>query len=508
MKKLILSVVTALVLLPAFVITAPVTLPQNIAAGLKNAKTAEPFVASTFSTNQKVGNPKDAPLDLYVISDTHITADAAHVDGQIDFANTEAVAKAAFDKIIKDDSIQNVLLTGDLTTYGDRESCDRLVTLLETLEAAGKKVYPYPAGHDYDYNPTDTTLSRSEAMATYRAFAERTGNVIAESPFDDGNSYVVQIAEGYRMLMLTTDSLFYNGYKQEELDWVLRQIRDARESGNYIFSTQHYPVLLPSPLYPYFGSNDWKASSYEFTDPMVDAGLEFVFCGHSHVQSVVEHKTEKGNTLYQVTTAPLAGSPGLFRKVRFSYDSVKIESVDLTAEELKAVGIETGGKNSTEFMRENFAGLITGAVHYAATDMEKFAEVSGELGLGLSAEDLNNDEALRLLLNIAGKLLDRMKIKTLKNLLLIPGKIDEDFAERYVKDFAAELVTGVSYGNMNYKPGTEEYLFIATLIERVRPIINLIDDSGETITLVERIADGLLYKEGLDDWNLILPRLN
>ncbi|MDR1906286.1 MAG: metallophosphoesterase [Clostridiales bacterium] len=504
-----LGLITLFIIITVAATATVFTAIQNVGIKRLNSKSAEPFVASTFTTNQKVENQAANPLDLYVISDTHIQANAAHTAGQIDFAETEAITRAAFERIIEDDSIENVLLTGDLTNFGDRESCASLVELLNSLVYAGKNVYPLPATHDFGHGRIDPNIvGRDEVSDIYKSFSQRTGKIIAESPFDNGYSYVVQIAEGYRLLVINADYIFTRGYTAEELAWVIEQIEASRRAGDYIFSMQHYPLLLPTPLYPYFGSNDWHEWHLGAAEKMADAGLEFAFCGHSHMHSVVDYKTAKGNTIYSVSTAPLAGSPGLFRKVRFSYENVKIESVSLTAEELKSVGIETGGKNGSEYMRERFGKMILDMVHYAATDMDKFVEHSGELQIGLSPEKLKNDKTLYAVIQNVGKVLDTIKVKELKNALLYFGKIDESFGNRYVKDFLVELITGVSYGGMHYEPGTSEYLFAVLLIERAKPILEILDRSGKLLGTVENIRDGLLYKDGPDDWNLTLPRLN
>jgi hypothetical protein len=339
-------------------------------------------------------------------------------------------------------------------------------------------------------------------------FSLRTGNVIERSPFDNGYSYAVQIAEGYRMLVINADYIFDKGYTDEELSWVLGQIEAARNSGNYIFSIQHYPLLLPSPMYDYTGSKDWHEWHLDSADKMADAGLEFTFCGHSHVHSIVDRKTRNGNTIYSVTTGPTAGSPGVFRKAEISYGSVKIETLSLTADEMKNAGIDTDGKNGSEYMRARFGKMMLDAVHYAATDMAKFAEVCGSLQLGLSKEKVESDKVLYAALNAVGKLLDVVKIKDVKNALLYTGKINDAFGERYLKDFIVELITGITYGGMNYAPETDEYAFTVMLSVRFKPIINLIDPSGKTFELVEYLRDALLYKNGPNDWNLTLPRLN
>jgi hypothetical protein len=483
------------------VLTTIVVLVQD--AEIKKIVSArvEPFEASLFTTNFKVENAEAGTLGLYVLNDLHIDVGAKHSDGQIDFAETDAIVSATVERIKNDDTIQNVILPGDLTNRGDNASLERLYELLSDLEEAGKNVYPLPATHDFEEN-------RDEVVTACMAFSLRTGNVIERSPFDNGYSYVVQMAPGYRMLVVNADYIFRRGYTDEELDWVLEQIKASRESGNYIFSMQHYPLLLPGAMYDYTGSKDWHEWHLDSADKMADAGLELTFCGHSHVHSIVDRKTQKGNTIYSVTTGPTAGSPGVFRRVEISYDSIDIKTLSLTADEMKSAGIDTGGKNASEYMRAHFGQLMLDAVHSAATDMDAFAEHCGDLQIGLSSEKVKNDKTLYNAINVAGKLLDTAKIKDVKNFLLYTGKIGDEFGERYFKDFIVELVTGITYGGMNYTPGSDEYEFTVMLTERLKPIIKLVDSSGKTVELVEKLRDAILYKSGPNDWNLTLPRLN
>ncbi|MDR2091062.1 MAG: metallophosphoesterase [Clostridiales bacterium] len=498
------------VILLGAVFTTAVTLVQNEAAYRQNEKTVEPFKPSLLTTNGKVGSPGDAPLEIYVMNDIHILATDEHTEGPMDRAESEAIMTASFKRAAEDETARAVILPGDLTHAGDRDSYAILERGLQTLKDAGKDVYALPAGHDFKDNGNPNVLSRDEASEKYMSFLTD-GVVLEYSPFDGGKSYVAQISENYRLLVINADHIFGRGYEEEELAWVLKVISDSRLAGDYIFAMQHYPVLNPSPLYSYTGSKDWHEWHLNAAGKMADAGLEFIFTGHSHVHSVVNYKTALGNTLYNVGTGTLTGSPGFFRKVRFSYDEVKIESLALTAEELAEVGIDTAGRNGSEYMRAEFAKMVTDMVYCAAADdMETFAAHCHEFGIGLSREKLEKDDKkLWKIISAAGKAVDKIKIKDVKALILYAGKLDKDFEERYLKDFAAELITGISYGNMSYKPGTSEYLFAALLVERARPIVNMIDKSGKTMRTVETLRDALLYKDGgPDDLNPILPRLN
>ena len=82
------------------------------------------------------------------------------------------------------------------------------------------------------------------------------------------------------------------------LKWILAQIADARRAGGHNFAMTHHPVLPPSPIYELIAKG-YADRRRQNLGPFADAGLEFIFTGHSHMQniSVKPPKTATGFTI-------------------------------------------------------------------------------------------------------------------------------------------------------------------------------------------------------------------
>ena len=104
------------------------------------------------------------PLKFYLITDTHYFKNALgaygdayeeFMDGeQKCFAETQAINEAAFDYLTKATEADIILIAGDLSFNGEKESHVAFSKLLHDVQRkSGKRIYVVTAGHDFNEHP-------------------------------------------------------------------------------------------------------------------------------------------------------------------------------------------------------------------------------------------------------------------------------------------------------------------------------------------------------------------
>ncbi len=196
-----------------------------------------------------------------------------------------------------------LILTGDLSFNGERESHLALAKKLGTLEEAGIRVLVLPGNHD---------LYRSQTFSYFGESAEPVENVSAEEfreiygPFGfdeaissdpDSLSYAARLNDGTRVLMLDANTLHdFCGLSEKSLDWVEEQLAQARQAGEAVLVCCHQNLFRHSLFergYVLNRAERLAALLEEFEVPLM-------LSGHMHIQHV---QTEGGVT--EIATSSL-----------------------------------------------------------------------------------------------------------------------------------------------------------------------------------------------------------
>lgn len=453
-------------------------------------------------------------LKFYQITDLHHYASELGTEGkafekiclsdQKCLAETGAIIDAYFDKIIEDTEINIVLITGDVTCNGAKESHFDLISKLQRLKAAGKKIYLTTGTHDYymengngtgkaekcvgDKLLTATRTERDELLEIYHDF----GLSEAVSVHKSSHSYSVQLQEGYRLLCLNDDGdEFFCGYYDDLIVWIKEQIDEAKANGDYIFAVTHHPVLPPSPIYPLFSKRDMLGNYEETSEFLADNGVKFIFTGHTHMMNIAKMTTAKGNDFYDINTCSAVGYPTAMRKVTMTdteviVDSVKIESFDW---DLKGMSVD-------EYLKANFLKFLNAIFDSMAYDYDKLAELS--TSFSMTPEKVYK---VKFVLQPFGKFMQKATFGTIGKIFAISKDIDSSIKDRLVKDFLLEVVTNMFRGDEPYTPDTPEYKALSALFnKRVKKILKLKKDSEEIAKVLDIILDGVLYDAPPSDW--------
>lgn len=451
----------------------------------------------------------EQPFNLFVVTDTHYFENALGASGeayekrsatdQKCIAETGAIIDAGFAQLLEDRETQTILIPGDLVFDGEKKSHLGFLKKLRTLQENGKKIYLITAKHDFNDAPVGYVgdhevpvegTTREELYELYYDF----GFSSAISEHRRSLSYVAQLTDGIRLLALNCDGngKDFTGFDEEQMEWILAQIQAAKESGDYIFAMTHYPVLPGSPVMQLIGDakiDDWQKTA----DTLADAGLELIFTGHMHMQSLTKRVSPKGNPFYDVCTGAFVGCPCAYRKVTFLPDN----TIQIHSETIRNFEWDKGGRTAEEYFQWRFDRMITDIIDAMAGDFDFFMSRFGGA----------KNQKLKIPVQIVGKLLQKLTLGGVGRLFFI--RIDPSLRPILLRDMGVELVRNIFVGNEPYVKGTPVYEAMDRLLSRLSPILHLVEKKlaggNETLADLHAFVLSLIGDEQQMDYEAVLP---
>ncbi len=227
-------------------------------------------------------------------------------------------------------SLDFVLVTGDLTKDGEKVNHELMAKKLATLRASGKKVLVIPGNHDINnphalsYTTSPPTPVAQVSPAEFRQVYADDGYADAVATDPNSLSYVAEPVAGVRVLAI--DSCEYadnvaNGtpttagaLSATTLAWVLDQVKAAKDQGKLVIGMMHHGILEhytgQSIQFPEYVLTDWQTVS----KTLADAGLNVVFTGHFHANDIAL-KDFTTSVLHDIETGSLVTAPSPYRTV-------------------------------------------------------------------------------------------------------------------------------------------------------------------------------------------------
>lgn len=444
---------------------------------------------------------------FYLITDTHYFAQSLGARGaeydafmryeQKCFAETEAINKAVFAQLAALQDADTVLIAGDLSFNGEKESHRDFLALLGQLKAAGKRVFVVTADHDFK-KPDGTCFAFDETgrLAPEKTLREELFDLYYEYGFKDAIavdrehlSYVAQLAPGVRLLALNNDANDRRCFDEAQRAWILEQAAQAKADSQMMFAMTHYPLLPGQPILSVIGSATQKDAA-EVVPLLADAGVHLVFTGHMHNQSINEYVTPAGNKFYDVCTGAIIADPAVMRRVTIEdADTVKIETVEIPDFEW-----DTGGRSCKQYLQDLFDQMIV----HMLEDMENDpGRVTRKLGLG-------ENKKLYPIVRFFGKRINRLTLGGFCRLVWI--KCDPAIKKVKLKDFCKDLVRHAFEGNQPWVEGTPEGDTFLRFLRRFRFLLGKVKlkaPDGSPADLFELLKHSA-GNYGIDDYNATL----
>lgn len=453
-------------------------------------------------------NNFEYPLDLIVMTDTHYYSSKLGVDTpsykRYDATNQKAVKDspqiiaAAFAEIAKSDC-QNIIFCGDATCDGDYDSHLEFIKLLYALKKCGKRIFAITSTHDYQddgktacYTGDEKTYipsaRREELFEMYRSF----GPDEAFSVFE--MSYAVELDENYILLALNSDKngKGRSGYSAEHRQWIEKIALAAQKCNKRVIAFTHHPLISPSPIYSLIGKNDMMGEHEEIRSFLADLGISLVFTGHSHIHNISYIFSEKGNLLYDISTAALAGYPGYYRRVRICGGNLHIDSKRTTQ------AIAQLGSPLPEYLEAKLLSMIDNTLEAAANDIDDFADC-------VNSMSIHHNVSYRIgwLVKPIARLIKNIKLGFFAK--FVKEETDNadlsDIENKKVVDLIREIVLCIYSGDPPYTPDTAEY-------KVVMGFFGIIDSMLRLLRIKFSLCDFIrpfLYNNRINDFEADIP---
>ena len=463
---------------------------------------------------------KLSPLTLTVLTDTHYFSKENGTSGKAyDFANLKSqkllaesaeVLEQAFSQIKADKASDIVLISGDVTNNGELNSHAEFISMLRDLKENGKRVYVITATHDFrnsgftdGYNGDSVynvpTASRDMLFEMYREF----GPDEALEVHLPSMSYVVQLAEGYRLFALNDDTNLNgkSGFSDECFEWISTQAKKAREDNQFIIAMTHHPLIAPSPIYELIGKGDMLGDYKERIRQLADLGIQFIFTGHTHIHNISAYQSEQGNVLYDICGASPIGYPGAYREVTFNPDDgiVNVGTTYVnTPKFFRNQNIELRDK-----LEEQLIGVIRGMIKTAGKDIDKLANMATAISIKPKVV-----YKFGWIIKPVFKFLNSLKIGTVASWTRREtGLKKADYAhvkDVKVVDFISELVLNLFGGESKYPPETPQYKITIGFLNIIDSILKVLHIDLNKILKVApdaaSLVEPLLYNAKIDSY--------
>ena len=141
------------------------------------------------------------------------------------------------------------------------------------------------------------------------------------------------------------------------LNWILKQIEDAKKKNKLIIGMTHHGVVQHFGVQEQF-FKDYLVDNWEtVSNQLADAGLNIVFTGHFHAQDAVSKTTSSGNQIYDIETGSLVTYPAPYREVEIKDNKMEINTVTVDK-----INYDTGNQSfptyAKGFLEEGMKKLV------------------------------------------------------------------------------------------------------------------------------------------------------
>lgn len=300
-----------------------------------------------------------------------------------------AVIVAAIDDMINE-NVEFVILAGDLTNEGEKESHLKLANILKRFSENNIKVFVTPGNHDinnglsYSFTEDEKKKVPSITPFEFEDIYRKFGFENAYSRDSETLSYCCRIKDGFNII--TIDANQYKRNKQRPLpdgvlqdstiEWAEREIKSSIERGERIIGVIHHGIVehfkdQGKTFAPFLVKN-----FDSIAERLSNAGLDFVFTGHLHAQDISK-KMYGEHTIYDIETAALTSAPFAWRlccvdNAMLSIETRYIENIDfdygseLPFREWAMKRVYSGLLELESFFLKNYNGLTEDQAELAA----------------------------------------------------------------------------------------------------------------------------------------------
>jgi 3',5'-cyclic AMP phosphodiesterase CpdA len=276
---------------------------------------------------------------------------------------------------IKNTKPEVLIISGDLTNNGEKESHLELSNRLKEIEASGTSVYVIPGNHDIlntyaagfegDEQYGAEYISSEEFSSIYKDFGYE------EAVLRDKNtlSYLAAPSEDLWLLMLDTSkyksnltSPFPQGdgeLSKATLNWIKKCSALAKSKGAKLLTIMHHNLIDHNAA---INRGYTINNSKEAIERFIKEGLNLVLSGHIHMQDISSYKKGE-NTIYDIATSSLAVYPNQYGILKYTADASTID-YSTSRLEVEAWAKASGAERKSLYDFKNNAEEFFGQISY------------------------------------------------------------------------------------------------------------------------------------------------
>lgn len=244
-----------------------------------------------------------------------------------------------------DSDVQILLVCGDITKDGERQSHLDFLDRLKPLQDKGVEVYVIPGNHDINMpNSVEFKGDKKLPVANissneFETFYSECGYGNAFRRDVESLSYVAELDSETWLLAIdaarykeyTTNSISGGRISPETEKWIVDILHDAKKQNKEVVGMMHWGlaehIMYQSMFFKNYLVDDWKRLASLFADN----NMKIIFTGHFHSNDITAFTSDKGNVIYDIETGTLSTYPFSYRFVKLDRAGVDIETRNVTA---------------------------------------------------------------------------------------------------------------------------------------------------------------------------------
>lgn len=294
------------------------------------------------------------PIRIGVITDTHYLSEKLMDDSyalqdyiQVSGKNIKD-APAVLDKVLDDylhSDIQVLLVSGDMTKDGEKQSHLDFVNKLKPLQDKGVKVFVIPGNHDINM-PNSVEFRGNKTLPVSNVTPKEFTDIYASCGYnnallrDTASLSYVALLDAHTWLV-AIDAARYKEYRARSISggkissdtekWLIEVLDEARLQNVTVIGMMHWGltehIVYQSMFFKDYLVDEWK----HFANLFADKGMKAVFTGHFHSNDISAFTSDKGNTIYDIETGTLSGYPFSYRFIELSEKGMDIKTKNVTS---------------------------------------------------------------------------------------------------------------------------------------------------------------------------------
>lgn len=370
-------------------------------------------------------------LRIGVISDIHFLSEHLMDNGPAISSLSESAGRDftvipfILDKVLSDylhSDIDILLISGDMTKDGEKQSHIDLVKKLQPLRDKGIRIYVVPGNHDI--NMPYASLYKGETVQK----AENVDPVEFEQIYTDCGyskalyrdtaslSYVTELSNN--IWLVAIDGCRYKEYINNSISggkinehtemWLRSMFLEAKRKNKLVLGMMHHALVEHFPyqemLFSQYIIDDWK----HYADLFADSGMKAIFTGHFHANDITEYISGEQNKIYDIETGSLTSYAFPYRFVTIRDSGMDVETRNVEALQNKPDLVEHSKKRL-----EAIAGqLALGKLKSLGVDVNdsianQIARIAGSIFVLHAAGDEVVTDSLKQQIKELGRLFDQ-----------------------------------------------------------------------------------------------------